>query len=111
MTLKNSASKGPTNAEMRRAFNKGNDWDCVFVFFSEEEVRALIHRLRQISDEWLEEKGSEEKSFSLGNFDPIYLYRFPVAVIEHEAEQKIIAFANILKAQPGSELINRLDAI
>ncbi|HHW4669051.1 MAG TPA: bifunctional lysylphosphatidylglycerol flippase/synthetase MprF [Xylella fastidiosa subsp. multiplex] len=102
--LEKFSLEGPTNAEMRQAFNKGKRLGLRFRILSEEEVRALIHRLRQISDEWLEEKGSEEKSFSLGNFDPIYLYRFPVAVIEHEAEQKIIAFANILKAQPGSEL-------
>ncbi|HHW4679184.1 MAG TPA: bifunctional lysylphosphatidylglycerol flippase/synthetase MprF [Xylella sp.] len=96
--------QGPANAEMRHAFNKGKRLGLNFRILSEEEIRPLIPRLRQISDEWLEEKGNEEKSFSLGNFDPTYLCRFPLAVLEHGDEQHIIAFANILKAQAGSEL-------
>ncbi|HHW4679911.1 MAG TPA: bifunctional lysylphosphatidylglycerol flippase/synthetase MprF [Xylella taiwanensis] len=102
--LEKFSLEGPANAEMRQAFNKGKRLGLHFRILSEEEIKPLIPRLRQISDEWLEEKGSEEKSFSLGNFDPTYLYRFPIAVIEHGTEQRIIAFANILKAQAGSEL-------
>ena len=39
-------------------------------------------RLREVSDDWLAEKGAGEKSFSLGYFDEHYLQRFDCAVVE-----------------------------
>ncbi len=35
--LEKFSLEGSANAEMRQAFNKGNDWDCVFVFFRKKK--------------------------------------------------------------------------
>ena len=51
-----------------------------------------------MSDDWLAEKASAEKGFSLGFFDEAYVRRFPVAVIERDG--RIQAFANIW---PGAD--------
>ena len=57
------------------------------------EVPAVIDELRAVSDDWLEHKAGGEKGFSLGFFDPTYLARFPVAVVEQAG--RIVAFANL----------------
>src|SRR5688572_17703869 len=50
-------------------------------------------RLREVSDDWLAQKTGAEKGFSVGFFEPAYLERFPVAVVERD--HRIVAFANI----------------
>jgi phosphatidylglycerol lysyltransferase len=57
------------------------------------EVPAVMDQLRAVSDDWLREKAGGEKAFSLGFFDPGYVQRFPVAVVERE--RRIEAFANL----------------
>ena len=54
---------------------------------------ALLGELRSVSDEWLGERGSAEKGFSLGFFDEQYLARFPIALIERNGS--VEAFANV----------------
>ncbi len=60
---------------------------------------ATMEILRQISDRWLSDKKSTEKQFSVGQFDPAYLRRFPIAVVRHEG--RIVAFANIMTTARG----------
>jgi phosphatidylglycerol lysyltransferase len=55
----------------------------------------LLHALRSISDEWLQEIHGAEKHFSLGRFDEAYLRSGPVMVVL-EPGGRISAFANIL---------------
>ena len=50
-----------------------------------------------MSDDWLAEKATAEKGFSLGFFDEAYLARFPVAVVERDG--RIVAFANLWPAR------------
>ena len=64
-----------------------------FVVLTEAEVRGRIHEIEEVSREWLAHKGSGEKGFSLGFFDPDYLVRGPMAVIERNGS--IEAFANL----------------
>ena len=52
-----------------------------------------MDQLRAVSDDWLHEKAGGEKGFSLGFFDPGYVERFPVAVVERQG--RIQAFANL----------------
>ena len=52
-----------------------------------------MDQLRAVSDDWLREKAGGEKGFSLGFFDPDYVRRFPVAVVERQG--RIEAFANL----------------
>ena len=54
---------------------------------------SLMTTLKQISDEWLDQKA--EKGFSLGFFDRYYLEQAPIAVMRDKAG-KIVAFANVM---------------
>ena len=65
-------------------------------------VPPLIPRLHEISDEWLGDKNTREKRFSLGSFSPDYLSRTPIALVRHE--DRIVAFANIWAPDPRNEL-------
>jgi len=67
-----------------------------------EAVPALLPELSQVSDAWLEGKSTAEKGFSLGSFDPDYLVRFPMALVRREG--RIVGFANLWTAAPGTEL-------
>ncbi len=54
---------------------------------------ALLAEVREVSDEWLAERGSSEKGFSLGFFDEHYIARCPLALIERNG--RVQAFANV----------------
>jgi phosphatidylglycerol lysyltransferase len=66
------------------------------------EVRDVMGELRAVSDDWLTQKTGAEKGFSVGGFDPGYIERFPVAVVEHE--HRIVAFATVWPGACGHEL-------
>jgi phosphatidylglycerol lysyltransferase len=55
----------------------------------------LLHELRSVSDEWLEQVQGTEKHFSVGWFDEAYLCSGPVMVV-YEPGGRISAFASIL---------------
>jgi len=65
-------------------------------------VSDVMGHLRDVSDDWLTHKTSAEKGFSVGFFDPAYLERFPVAVVERDG--RIVAFANVWPGPSGHEL-------
>jgi phosphatidylglycerol lysyltransferase len=67
-----------------------------------EAVPCVIDRLQEVSDDWLAQKTGAEKGFSVGFFDPEYLRRFPVAVVERA--NRIVAFANVWRGPGGHEL-------
>jgi phosphatidylglycerol lysyltransferase len=66
------------------------------------EVAGLLGELRRVSDDWLSDKPGGEKGFSLGFFEPSYLARFPLAVVEHHG--RIVAFANLWPGPQKVEL-------
>ncbi|HUP88877.1 MAG TPA: phosphatidylglycerol lysyltransferase domain-containing protein, partial [Longimicrobiales bacterium] len=57
------------------------------------DVRNQISTLRTISDDWLLNKNTREKGFSLGSFSEEYICNFPVAIVRRDEE--IVAFANV----------------
>jgi phosphatidylglycerol lysyltransferase len=57
------------------------------------DVPPLLDRLRAVSDAWLAEKRGGERAFSVGYFEPAYVARFPVALLE--AEGRVLAFATV----------------
>ncbi len=67
-----------------------------------EQVPALLPKLKQVSDAWLNHKKIAEKSFIMGYFDEAYLLQFPIVVIRQN--KKIIAFSNILEGADKAEL-------
>lgn len=94
--------EGPARAELRQALKRGERSGLRFRIAAPGESIALMPTLRAISDDWLAAKSSGEKSFSVGYFDPAYLQRFPMAIVETDAG--IVAFANLLRAPAGREL-------
>ena len=92
------AQARPLRHAVRRAEREGATFEIV----AAADVAALIPRLKVISDNWLKAKGSSEKSFSVGRFDPAYLQRFDCALVRHGGE--IVAFANIWSTANGEEL-------
>jgi phosphatidylglycerol lysyltransferase len=66
------------------------------------EVPGILGELRGVSDDWVADKVGGEKGFSLGFFDPSYIARFPVAVVERHG--RVIAFANLWPGPRGIEL-------
>ncbi|MDH1486846.1 bifunctional lysylphosphatidylglycerol flippase/synthetase MprF [Stenotrophomonas sp. GD03712] len=94
--------EGRERADLRQAWNRGKRSGLSFRVAPAEEIPSLLPRLHAISNAWLEDKAGDEKGFSLGSYDPDYLVRFPVALVE--AEGQIVAFANLWQAPAGAEL-------
>lgn len=87
-SLEGNARKG-----LRHSCNRLSKEGYRFRVLNVEEVPAVMDRLKDISDRWLRNKNTREKGFSLGYFNPEYIARSPVAVIENDTE--IVAFANL----------------
>lgn len=94
--------EGAARADLRQAFKRGERNGLRFRIAAQEELAALMPTLRAISDDWLAAKSSAEKSFSVGYFDPAYLLRFPMALVE--TDTGVVAFANLLRAPASGEL-------
>ncbi|MBI2408189.1 MAG: bifunctional lysylphosphatidylglycerol flippase/synthetase MprF [Gemmatimonadetes bacterium] len=96
-SLQGGARKG-----MRRVVNQVEKDGGEFGIVQVEDVPSLMPELRAVSDEWLESKRVREKAFSLGCFSEPYLRRFPLAVVRREG--RVVAFANLMRGQPGDEI-------
>jgi phosphatidylglycerol lysyltransferase len=90
--------EGGANKSRRALVNKLEREGASFAVLPAAEVPAALDALRAVSDAWLAEKGTKEKAFSLGRFDPAWLSRAPVAVVR--VDGRIVAFANLLAAGP-----------
>jgi phosphatidylglycerol lysyltransferase len=93
---------GPQGARFRQVMRRLAKDGATFRVIPAEDVRAVMGSLREVSDDWLALKTAAEKGFSVGFFDPEYLERFPVAVIERD--HRIVAFANVWPGPGGYEL-------
>jgi phosphatidylglycerol lysyltransferase len=62
----------------------------------------VLEALRRVSNDWLTDRNAAEKGFSLGYFDPAYLSRFPVAVMERDG--RVEAFASLWPSTRRVEL-------
>ena len=94
--------EGGRAAKHRQAIRYLEKAGVTFRVVERQDVPEIIGQLRAVSDAWLQEKSAPEKGFSLGFFDPDYVARFPVAVVEKNGE--IFAFANILAGAQQFEL-------
>lgn len=95
---------GGERKSMRRTLRDAEKSGVVFEVVPREGVGAILPELRRVSDEWLEEKNTREKGFSLGRFDEGYLRRYPVAVVRACAGGPIAAFANVWTGAGKEEL-------
>jgi len=94
--------EGGSHKYLRRTNRHVADQGCTFGMIEPPLDDALLVELRQISDAWLADKKSAEKSFSLGSFQPDYLRHGPVALVRQKG--KLIAFANVWRGADHEEL-------
>lgn len=87
-SLEGGARKG-----LRQGYHRLEREGFQFCLAESEEVHLLIPELRKISDNWLAQKNTREKGFSLGFFQPEYLQRCPVALVRQNG--RTVAFANL----------------
>ena len=85
--------QGAQASRHRQALRRLEKEGRTFRVIDRDAVPGVMDQLRAVSDDWLAEKNSAEKGFSLGFFDEAYLSRFPIAIIEHNG--RIEAFANL----------------
>lgn len=100
--LKDFSLQGSRRAHLRQAVNKGEQREGLrFEVLPAEAVPALLPELRAVSDAWLAQHATREKSFSLGAFEPDYLGRTPVAVARKDGQ--LLAFANLMTTETKTE--------
>ncbi|WP_214455038.1 bifunctional lysylphosphatidylglycerol flippase/synthetase MprF [Aeromonas dhakensis] len=78
---------------LRQSHAKGKREGLSFEVVAPECVPALLPRLKEVSDTWLQSKQGKEKGFSVGSFEPDYLSLSPAALVWHEGQ--IVGFANL----------------
>jgi phosphatidylglycerol lysyltransferase len=93
---------GPQGARFRQVVRRLEKDGGTFRVIPADEVPAVMSRLREVSDDWLTHKTGGEKGFSVGFFEPTYLERFPMAVVERD--NRIVAFANLWPGPDRYEL-------
>ena len=94
--------EGGQAAKYRQAMRRLEKDQGTFRIIEAPGVPAVMAQLRAVSDDWLAQKASAEKGFSLGFFDEAYLAHFPVAVVERQG--RIQAFANLWPGPGDVEL-------
>jgi len=91
--LEDFTMTGKRRAKLRSECRSSTRAGVVVEVVAGEQLRAVMPALREVSDLWLQERHTREKSFSLGAFDEEYVSRFPVAVARIEDE--VVAFATL----------------
>lgn len=89
-------------SSLRNTMNKLEKNGAVFKIIEANEAVEYFPQFKKISDEWLSEKQTSEKRFSLGNFDEKYLKKFPFAVVF--VDDKPVAFANVWSTSSIDEI-------
>src|SRR5277367_1771381 len=85
--------EGRRRGNLRRSWRKTGEEGASFEVLGADGVCAAMDALRGVSDAWLAHHSGDEKSFSLGHFDPAYVAEFPVAVAR--VDGRIVAFATL----------------
>jgi phosphatidylglycerol lysyltransferase len=93
---------GSARADLRQARRRAERDGASFEVLEPARVAAELPRLRAISDQWLAEKATAEKGFSLGAFSDPYVAQFPAAVVR--AGTSIAAFATLWPTATREEL-------
>jgi phosphatidylglycerol lysyltransferase len=97
-SLEGSAYKDFRAAKRKMEEREG----CRFSILAPEEAKRRLEELRAVSREWLQEKNTREKGFSLGFFRDEAVTRGPVAVVE--CGGGLVAFASLWFSAGKEEL-------
>ncbi len=101
--LKDFTLAGGRMAGLRQGARAAERKGLAFSVVGADAVPALIAEMKAVSDAWLAEKKGGEKGFSLGRFDPVYLARYPAALVR-DGEGRLLAFANLWPGADKAEL-------
>ena len=85
--------EGGSKKSLRRLTRGLEEEGYFFEIIQPEVLSGRLPELKAVSDEWLSEKNTKEKGFSLGFFSESYLKQSPVAAVRKG--DKIVAFANL----------------
>jgi phosphatidylglycerol lysyltransferase len=94
--------EGAARAELRQAHRRARRAGATFEVLEPAAAAGMMPALRRISDEWLQQKATAEKGFSVGAFTEDYLRRLPVALVRLEGHP--VAFANLWPTATREEL-------
>lgn len=100
--LADFALAGSARAALRQAHNRAARTHLSFEVVLPANLQPLLPSLRMISDQWLADKATAEKGFSIGAFSEAYVRQFPVAVVRLGGDP--IAFANLWPTATLDEL-------
>ncbi len=102
VSLEGFTLEGGERRDLRQSHRHLEREGCVFEMIPAGQADSFLGELKKISDEWLVERKTKEKGFSLGFFKEDYLKECPMALVKREGE--IIAFANVLEGAGKEEL-------
>ena len=91
--LETFSLEGAARSDLRQTHRRAGRDGATFEMVASCDVPAILPDLRAVSDEWLAEKNTAEKRFSLGFFEERYIAHFDVGVVRHQGA--IVAFANL----------------
>jgi len=94
--------QGNDNRGLRNSINKTLKENYVFEIIPAAVIPDIINELKDVSDNWLGEKKTKEKQFSIGFFNENYLMNFEIAAVKKE--NRIVAFANLMYTSDRNEL-------
>ena len=95
LTLPGFELKGGRMANLRQTVARAQREQLEFsVIETPEDIDMIMPELQAVSDSWLQQHDTREKTFSLGAFKPDYIRSQPVAILR--LADKIVAFATVL---------------
>lgn len=100
--LRNFTLAGGQARGLRQTLRRFERDGATYRIVATRDTPPIMDQLRAVSDDWLARKSGSEKGFSLGFFDPEYVSRFPVAVVERGG--RIVAFATLWPGPRREEL-------
>lgn len=86
---------GGAKKSMRNALKKVSDRGCRAIVYRAPHKDGFVQRLKAVSDEWLQDTGRKEIIFSQGMFVWEEIKQQDIIIVE-DAEEKIVAFLNII---------------
>ncbi len=94
--------EGPSRKKLRAAHARAQRDGLEMEIVQPPHDEALLARLKEISDGWLEAKKTREKGFSVGRFDPAWLQRWPLVLVRQQ--DRLLAFANLLRPELSEQV-------
>ena len=91
--LASFSMEGRRRGNLRRSWRKTGEEGAMFEVLAPGAACAAMDDLKALSDQWLSHHSGDEKTFSLGHFDPAYVAEFPVALAR--VDGRVVAFATL----------------